>query len=131
MKIKKTKIVSSALLAMICLVYFAAFVPAVQAVDLGLNYARNIGLSDAGDSDVRETAVDIIRYLLTFLGIIAVLMILYGGFLWMTANGSEDRIAKAKKTILAGVVGLIIILAAFAIVTFVIDIAQKAINGDF
>jgi len=65
--------------------------------------------------------IDRLRYLMTFLGIIAVIVILYGGFRWLTAAGNEDRVAKAKKTVIAGVIGLIVILAAFAIVTFVVN----------
>lgn len=105
--------------------------PSAQAIDLGFDYAKNIGLASAGDEDIRDTAVDILKYLLTFLAIIAVAMILYGGFIWMTAGGNEDRVAKAKKIISSGVIGLIVILAAFAIVMFVAEIAQNAINGGF
>jgi hypothetical protein len=53
--------------------------------------------------------------LLGFLGIIAVILILYGGFKWMTAAGDEGNIDTAKKIIAAGVIGLVIILAAFGI----------------
>ena len=105
--------------------------PSAQAIDLGVGYAENIGLATAGDEDIRDTAVDIIKYLLTFLAIIAVIMVLYGGFIWMTAGGNEDRVAKAKKIIISGAIGLIIILAAFAIVMFVIEITENAINGGF
>lgn len=105
--------------------------PSVQAIDLGVGYAENIGLASAGDEDIRDTAVGIIKYLLTFLGIIAVVMILYGGFIWMTAGGNEDRVAKAKKIILSGAIGLIIVIGAFAITTFVIQITENAINGGF
>jgi len=109
----------------------AAFaLPAMAQPDLGLNYATNLGLASQ-NGDVRDTAVDIVKYLMTFLGIIAVVIILIGGFRWMTAGGNEDRIASAKKTIIAGAIGLIVILAAFAIVTFVIQITTNAINGNF
>jgi len=105
--------------------------PSAQAIDLGVGYAENIGLASAGDEDIRDTAVSIIQYLLTFLGIIAVIMILYGGFMWMTAGGNEDRVAKAKKIITSGAIGLIIIISAFAIVVFVMEAAENAINGGF
>ncbi|MCK5060947.1 hypothetical protein KAR28_00185 [Candidatus Parcubacteria bacterium] len=104
--------------------------PAMAQPDLGLNYATNLGLASQ-NGDVRDTAVDIVKYLMTFLGIIAVVVILIGGFRWMTAGGNEDKIASAKKTITAGAIGLVVILAAFAIVTFVIQITTNAINGEF
>ncbi|MCD4762304.1 pilin, partial [bacterium] len=73
------------------------------------------------NEDPRDVAVNIVRYLMTFLGIIAVVIILWGGFKWMTAAGNEDKVASAKKIIAAGAIGLVVILAAFAIVTFVIN----------
>ena len=102
--------------------------PAMAAGDvIGINYAGNFGLN-AADDDVRQQAVEIIRYLMTFLGIIATVIILLGGFKWLTAAGNEDRIADAKKTIIAGVIGLVIILAAFAIVTFVVNITNNSLS---
>lgn len=104
--------------------------PAAAAPELGTNYVTSLGLEDGGERDVREVAVDIVKYLMTFLGIIAVVVILLGGFKWMTAGGNEDKVGEAKSLIIAGVIGLIIILASFAIVTFVIDITGSALNGE-
>ena len=73
-------------------------------------------------------AVNIVRYLMTFLGIIAVVIILLGGFKWMTAAGNEDKVAEAKKLIVAGIIGLIIILASFAIVKFVVSMTTNMIK---
>lgn len=97
--------------------------------DIGLGYAGNTGLRSASETDPKQMAVDIVKYLMTFLGIIAVVIILLGGFKWMTAAGNEDKVTEAKKLIIAGVIGLIIILCAFAIVTFVIGITNDALNG--
>lgn len=74
-----------------------------------------------GTADLQSTVVKIIQWVLGFLGLIAVIMILYGGFIWMTAGGNEDKVATAKKIISAAVVGLIVVLVAWAIVTFVVS----------
>jgi len=100
-----------------------------QAPDIGIDYAGNIGLDDGGGTDIRVLIINIIRYALTFLGIIAVVMVMYGGFVWMTANGQADRVEKAKRILIAAVIGLVIILSAFAIVTFVANITSTAIEG--
>ena len=63
----------------------------------------------------------IINILLGFLGVIAVILILWGGFKWMTAAGDEGKIDEAKKLMGGGVVGLVIILAAYAIASFVVN----------
>jgi len=49
-----------------------------------------------------------------------VCLILYGGFKWMTAGGNEEQVGEAKKIIISGVIGLIIILSAYAIANFVV-----------
>ncbi len=89
----------------------------MAAPDLGLADAEAIGLGDAG---VKEIVNNIISIILGFLGLIAVILILIGGFLWMTAGGNEDRVKKGRQYIINGVIGLIIILAAYAIASFVI-----------
>ena len=74
-----------------------------------------------GTADIRLTIANIIRTAMSLLGISAVLIILYGGFKWMTAAGNEDNVTKAKQIITAGIIGLIIILTAYAIASFVIS----------
>jgi hypothetical protein len=102
-------------------------VPAMaQQPDLGMNYVTPLNLANA---DPREAAISLIKLLMTFLGIIAVVIVLYGGFVWLTAAGNEDRVSTAKKIIVAGVIGLIIILAAFLIVNFVVENVSTALNG--
>ena len=54
-------------------------------------------------------------------GVIAVIMMVIGGFHYMTSQGSPEKVQKGKNTILYGIVGLIIVLSAFAIVNFVLD----------
>jgi ABC-type arginine transport system permease subunit len=85
--------------------------------ELGIQYATEIGL---GTKDVRETIGSVIRAFMGLLGIVAVLLILYGGFKWMTAGGNEEQVGEAKKIIMSGVIGLIIILSAYAIANFVV-----------
>lgn len=82
------------------------------------NVGGAIGL---GNTDPRAIAAQIINVILGFLGIIAVVIILLGGFKWMTAGGNEDKVGEAKKLITAGIIGLVIILASWGIATFVIN----------
>jgi len=109
-------------------VFSIAPLASAQNLDLGINYAQNLGLADSANTDPRDAIVNVVKYLMTFLGIIAVVVILLGGFRWMTAAGNEDRVAEAKKLIVSGVIGLIIILAAFAIVTFVVNTTTNLLN---
>ncbi len=88
-----------------------------EQVNTGLNYGTFSGL---GTRDVREVIFLIINVILGFLSIIAILLILWGGFKWMTAGGNEDQIDEAKKIIIAGIVGMAVIFTAYAIATFVV-----------
>ena len=83
-------------------------------------------ITGLAERDPRGIAASVINVALGFLGIIAVALILYAGFLWMTAAGNDDKITEARKLLVAGVIGLIIILAAFAIANFVLTQLIKA-----
>lgn len=87
---------------------------------LGTTYVETGLGGSLGTKDVRETIAAIINVALGLLGIIAVVIILAGGFTWMTAVGNEEKVDKAKKMIFAGIIGLAIILSAYAIASFVI-----------
>jgi hypothetical protein len=96
---------------------------------LGLN-AGNVGSATGlGTRDVRTTIASIINVALSLLGIIVLVIIIYGGFLWMTAGGNEDRVGEAKKWIFGGIIGLVIILSAYAIAQFVISNLVTATTG--
>ena len=78
------------------------------------------GTVGLGTADLKSTVINITNGVLGLLGIIAVIMVLIGGFQWMTAAGNQEKVEKAKKVISAAIVGLIIILLAWAIVNFVL-----------
>ena len=90
----------------------------LEADDLGISYGAKIGL---GTQDVRTTVASIIRVMMGLLGIVAVVIILIGGFYWMTAGGDEGRVETGKKWIFSGIIGLAIILSAYALANFVIN----------
>jgi len=86
---------------------FALLIPAttVQAVDdpYGVNDIGIDGLSQ--NIEPKEAAANIINLVLGFLGLIAVIIILIGGFKWMTAGGNEEKVGEAKKLLIAGLIG--------------------------
>jgi hypothetical protein len=85
-----------------------------------------LGLTSA---DIRLVVAKIIRTALGLLGIVALVLMLYAGYLWMTAGGNEDQIDTAKKFLLNSAIGLVIILSAYAIASFVISKLVGATTG--
>ena len=99
----------------------------VQVKDLGTNEVDN-ALS-LGNKSPLNTATNLINTAMLFLGLIAVVIILLGGFKWMTAMGSEEKITEARKLMVAGVVGIIIILSAWGIANYVLKTAVTVTTG--
>lgn len=88
--------------------------------------AAQKGAGYSAPEDPRLIASQIIKTALGFLGIIFLGLIIYGGFLWMTAGGNEESVGKAKKTIYYAVIGLLIVMAAYSITYFAFRIAFRA-----
>jgi hypothetical protein len=70
----------------------------------------------------------IITAILGLLGLIFVVLLVYAGFQWMTAEGNEEKVEKAKGTITRAVIGLAIVIAAYAITYFVFNSLNGAVN---
>lgn len=62
---------------------------------------------------------DVVRIVLGFVGTIFFLLMLYGGIMWMTAMGSNEKVEKAKQILEMAVVGLVIVVASYAISIFI------------
>ncbi len=88
---------------------------------------EELGYGDTTESDPRIIAASIIKVLMTFLGIIAVALIIWGGFKWMTAGGNDEQVEEARKIIITAVIGLIIILAAWALADWALSTIQEDI----
>lgn len=63
---------------------------------------------------------------LGLLGVILVVIVIYAGFLWMTAQGNDEKVKQAKKMLSNAVIGMILIFAAYAITTFVVSALKTA-----
>lgn len=107
-------------------VLFFSFAGYALAIDTGLEYGTYTGL---GTEDLRVTIMKIVRIALGFVGVIAIIIILYGGFTWMTSAGNPEKIDKAKKILQSAVIGLVIIFLAFAIVSFIIGVLEGGLVG--
>jgi len=85
----------------------------------------------AGYGDPKHPAAvigAIVSIILSFLGVIFVILIIYSGFLWMTAGGNEIKVMKAKKIIVNAVIGVFIVLASYSITFFVLQAITQAVG---
>ncbi len=80
---------------------------------------RSEKIIDFSVYDLVYTLETLANWLLAIIGIVAVIMILYGAFLYIVAAGDEDKVKKAKNVIIYGLVGVVVAILAFAIVSFV------------
>jgi len=88
-----------------------------QADPLGVEDAARINVGES--RDLKFAISNVVNIVLGFLGILAVIIIMYAGFKWMTASGNEEQVGEARKMLLQAVIGLIIIMAAWVIINFV------------
>lgn len=84
--------------------------------------------------DVSQRTIDpiianIIYLIISFLGVIFLILMIYGGYIWMTAMGDEKKVQRAKDMITAAIIGLIIISSAYIVTYYVfIKVADTTLN---
>ncbi len=79
------------------------------------------GAEENGDDNLLKTVLGIINLVLGAAGLLAVVMVIYGGFRYATSQGNPANVAVAKNTILYSIIGLVIAMSAWLIVSFVVD----------
>ena len=90
-----------------------------QSYDNGLNQIGDTTYETKKPKDIREIVVEIIQVVLGLLGIIFVILMILGGWTWMMSQGNDEKVTKARQTILTASIGLLIILASFAITWYI------------
>ena len=93
-----------------------------DAIQKGVCDASGQTPCDSGTAtkSLDDTITNVINILSVIVGIVAVLMLIYGGFRYITSAGDTARVASAKNTILYAIIGLIIVALAQVIVRFVL-----------
>lgn len=99
----------------------AGMASAASADRFGLGYGQNAGL---GTRDVRDTTVAIIRTALGILGVLFLLLVIWS-VVGVAAGGGDEAGEKARKTLSAAVIGLIVVFVAFALTTWVFNILER------
>jgi Type IV secretion system pilin len=123
------------LMAIFVIVIFSIFsIQAIQAsgastIETGLDTtAGTAGFQTDETGYVKspsEIAASIVKVMLGFVGTLFLILIIVSGFQWMMAGGNSEILTKARKRMINATIGLIIILGAYTLTTFVI---MKLVN---
>ena len=103
----------------------------VHACLRGTDSTRNSvdsGNENIDAQSIRQNVVRVLQYILSFLAIIGVSMMMYGGIIWIISAGADEKVGKARKIIIAAAIGLLIIVAAWVIVSFIINTYKNTLG---
>lgn len=98
----------------------------ISACILASNSAFALSLIDSGTNSPVSIVNNAIFWLLRIVGALAVLFLLYGGILMVTSLGNEKQVETAKKTLTYAVLGIIVVVLAYLIVSIVIKATGEA-----
>lgn len=117
-----------AIIAIAVFVISPYFLPAKVLAQGGLEEtAGAAGLPT--NTNIVKIIGQVIYIILGFLGIVFIILIIYGGFMRMTATGNSEQIKKSTNIILSAVIGVIIILASYSITAFILSRVETSVGG--
>jgi hypothetical protein len=111
------------------------FIPVTSfALDLGSGLAKEAAVGAGYDAGTTETSLSQIigtgvKLVLSLAGVIFTILIVYAGYLWMTARGEESKVEKAQSIISQSIVGLIIAVGAYSITAFIVPKLLEQTTG--
>ncbi len=77
------------------------------------------GIGGNVESDINVIVGNIIKVALSMIGLVFLILTVYAGYLWMTARGNDEAVSKAKEIFKSSIMGLFIVVSAYAITVFV------------
>ena len=109
-------------MAVVLAVAMPSFVMAKTAVEQATGLLqKSAGVTESTVAGPGAIVGTLINSAVGLLGVVSIVLLVYGGGMWLTAAGSPDKVGKAKKVIISTVIGIIIVGLAYAITTFVLS----------
>ena len=119
-----TRLINTAITSLASfLIMFSCALPA-KAINLTTKLTAvgtNAGFQNASSNLLAQQTGQVINAVLSLLGVIFMAYVIYGGYLWIIARGNDEQITKAKAILRGSIIGLAIVLAAYAITAFVVS----------
>lgn len=141
MKITKKHLFSAFLLSFILFVQFSILprqnAPQAEAVSKLWNMQKDSGVETIGDKafggktplDIRKITARVMKAFIGLLGIVFLVLVIFAGVKYMTASGNEDTMKEAISQIKTGVIGLFIVMASYAIASYITDCVLDVTTG--
>jgi len=109
-------------------------IPAFAIADLGVGGLKQTaeqyaGYAPATGTSAAELVGSVIQVLLSIVGSIFLILVFYAGYLWMTARGEESQVEKAKKIVGQATIGLVLVVGAYSITSFVVPKIVEKTTG--
>ena len=117
---KKLKGLLAGLLVVPVVSVSSAVVAGAQTLQEGVDSAEGVGAASGDSLDPGGLVTTIVNWALWFVGVLSVIMLIWGGIRYATSAGDSNKVTAAKNTILYAVIGLVVAIFAYAIVNFVI-----------
>lgn len=130
MKLGNKKYIIGLVIGLVVLLIVLSYPLASSAFEFDTGWLANSTLSSQTDEGMAGMVITIINIILGFLALMAVILILYAGFSYMTSGGDSEKVKKAKGIILTSIIGLAIILSGYAIANYVFVALNEASGWD-
>ena len=132
--LRKTLAIAGASLALALVPALAVVSPAVYADDIGNCLSQGSGLdnlnidgectpadTETGTQKIQDIVTTIVNIFSVVVGIVAVIMVIWGDFKYITSGGDQSNVTSAKQTIMYAIIGLVIVALAQFLVQFVLE----------
>lgn len=96
-----------------------------EAIQCGTDNAAGVPQGSNPSNTLDDTIANVVDLISLVVGVVAVIMIIVGGFRYITSGGNQESVKSAKNTIIYAIIGLIIVALAQIIVKFVLNTAKQ------
>lgn len=94
-----------------------------------IRFVADLSGLPTGEPSATVIVAGIVNLCLSLAGVAAIAVVVYGGYLWMTSLGNEEKISRARATLGSGAIGLAIIFASYIIARFIVLAVAGATGG--
>lgn len=119
-KIRKRKIIWGVILGLFFVLLSQPLAAKIEDTVPLVNPIGGTVTDSAGEINLYEIVGSIIKKVLGLMGSLALLVFIYGGFMWLTATGNSDRVKQGTNAMLWATIGILVIFSSYAILSLIL-----------